>query len=165
MTAGGTNDVRGWGNRLLGPKVPNAEARIEGSDTLLVADGYVPVGALAKFSGTLELRFPAPRLPPSWEAHLFLDVGKVWTPDERFSQALLLPGQTDFRFSTGAGISYQTPVGAIRVSLGCKLNPSDLDLRDAQKVLDALVNGLPVSSVEPEWTRRLHLHLSFGLAL
>jgi outer membrane protein assembly factor BamA len=89
----------------------------------------------------------------------------VWTPDERFSQALVLPAQTELRFSTGAGISYQTPVGAIRASLGCKLNPSELDLRDPSKVLDALVNELPVSSVEPEWTRRLHLHLSFGLAL
>ena len=165
MTAGGTNDVRGWGNRLLGPKVPNAEAKIDGSDTVLVANSYVPIGALAKFSGSLELRFPVPGLPPSWAGHLFLDAGKAWTPDERFSQTLLLPGQTDLRFATGVGISYQTPVGAIRVSMGCKLNPSDLDLRDPGKVLDALVNGLPVSSVAPEWARRLHLHLSLGLAL
>jgi hypothetical protein len=71
----------------------------------------------------------------------------------------------DFRFSTGAGFSYLTPVGAIRLSLGVKLNPSELDLRTADDVLQALVEGRPVSSVpENDW-RRLHLHLSFGVAM
>jgi outer membrane protein insertion porin family len=165
MTAGGTNDVRGWGDRLLGPKVPNAQASIEGTDTVLVADSYVPVGALARLSGSLELRFPAPGLPPAWGTHLFVDAGKVWTPDERFSSAPLLPNETDLRFSLGVGLSYRTPVGAIGVSLGCKLNPSALDVRSPGKVLDALVAGLPVTSVEADWLRRLHLHLLFGVAL
>ena len=40
MTAGGTDDVRGWGSRLLGPKFPEIEGRVEGSDTVLTADGY-----------------------------------------------------------------------------------------------------------------------------
>jgi outer membrane protein insertion porin family len=165
MTAGGTNDVRGWSSRQLGPKFPEVEARIEGSDTIFSSDQYVPVGALARLTGSLELRLPAPGLPSAWGVHLFVDGGKVWTPDDRFVLALPIPEDNDFHFSTGAGMSYLTPVGAVRLSLGYKLNPSELDLRSADEVLNAIVNGQPVSSVKPEWSRRLHLHLSFGLAL
>lgn len=165
MTAGGTNDVRGWGSRLLGPKFPDVEARVDGSDTTFSADGYVPIGALARVSGSLELRLPAPGLSSAWGVHVFLDGGKVWTPDERFVQTLVIPSETDFRFSTGAGLSYMTPVGAVRLSLGYKLNPSALDQRSADEVLNALLKGLPVSSVATDWSRRLHLHLSLGMAL
>ena len=165
MTAGGTNDVRGWGNRLLGPKFPEVDARLEGSDTVFSSDGYVPIGALARISGSLELRLPAPGLPSAWGTHLFLDAGKVWTPDERFTQAVSVPVEDDIRFSTGAGISYLTPVGAVRLSLAYKLNPSTLDLRSADEVLDALLEDRRVESAEPDWSRRLHLHLSLGMAL
>jgi outer membrane protein insertion porin family len=89
----------------------------------------------------------------------------VWTPDERFTQPVSVPVETGARFSTGAGISYLTPVGAVRLSLAYKLNPSTLDLRDANEVLTALLQNQPVESVEPAWSRRLHLHLSLGLAL
>ena len=165
MTAGGTNDVRGWGDRQLGPKIPEVEANVRGTDTVFVSDHYVPVGALARISGSVELQFPAPGLTPAWRGSVFVDGGKVWTPDERFSQSVLLPENTGFRVSIGAGIRYQTAVGALGLSVGYKLNPSILDLRSPSKVLDALIAGSPVSSIEPEWLRRLHLHLSFGVAL
>ena len=164
MTAGGTDDVRGWSSRLLGPKFPAVEARVEGSDTLLSADSYVPAGMLARLTGTVELRLPFPGLASAWGTQFFLDAGKVWTPDDRF----ILPAfesETDLRFALGTGISYQTPVGAVRLSLGYKLNPSVLDERDPGKVLAALQQGVPASSVESDWLRRLHLHLSFGMAL
>jgi outer membrane protein insertion porin family len=165
MTAGGTNDVRGWGDRMLGPKVPDVEANIVGADTVLTADQYVPIGALARLSGSVELRFPAPGMTPAWRAQVFLDAGRVWTPDERFSQTTLLPENTELRWSAGVGLSYQTPVGALGLSLGYKLNPSPLDLRDAGKVLDAYVAGQPIESAETDALSRLHLHFSFGVAL
>jgi len=165
MTAGGTNDVRGWGDRMLGPKVPDVEANIVGADTVLTADKYVPIGALASFSGSLELRFPTPGMTPAWRTQVLLEAGRVWTPDERFSQATLLPENTDLRWSAGVGISYRTPVGALGLSLGYKLNPSALDLRDAGKVLDAYIAGQPIESAETDALSRLHLHFSFGIAL
>ena len=164
MTAGGTNDVRGWGDRMLGPKVPDVEANIVGADTVLTADEYVPIGALARISGSLELRFPAPGMSPAWKTQVFLDAGRVWTPDERFSLTVLLPENTKLRWSAGVGLSYQTPVGAIGLSLGYKLNPSPLDLRDADAVLDAFIAGEPIESAETAPLSRLHLHFSFGLA-
>jgi outer membrane protein assembly factor BamA len=164
MTAGGTNDVRGWGDRMLGPKIPDVEANVQGTDTVFTADDYVPIGALARFSGSLEIRFPAPGMTPAWRTYLFLDAGRVWTPDERFSTIALLPGKTDVRWAVGAGISYQTPVGGLGLSLGYKLNPSALDVRDAGDVLDASLAGEPIESVESNALRRLHLHISFGVA-
>ena len=94
MTAGGTNDVRGWGNRQLTPKLPEVDARIEGSDTIFNSDQYVPIGALARLSGSLELRLPAPGLPSAWGIYLFLDGGRVWTPDDRFALAVPVPQRT-----------------------------------------------------------------------
>jgi hypothetical protein len=88
----------------------------------------------------------------------------VWTPDERFSLTVLLPENTKLRWSAGVGLSYQTPVGAIGLSLGYKLNPSPLDLRDADAVLDAFIAGEPIESAETAPLSRLHLHFSFGLA-
>ncbi len=165
MTAGGTNDVRGWGDRKLGPKVPDVEANIEGTDTVLTADRYVPIGALARITGSVELRFPAPGFSPGWRGHLFLDGGRVWTPDDRFAQSPLLPEGAPFRFSTGVGLSYQTPVGALGVSMAYKLNPSLLDERDPNDVTRALEAGTSVEAVSTHWLRRIHLHLSFGMAL
>jgi len=165
MTAGGTNDVRGWGDRKVGPKVPDVEANIEGTDTVLTADRYVPIGALARITGSIELRFPAPGFSPGWRGQVFLDAGRVWTPDERFSQSPLLPEGSPFRFSTGVGLSYQTPVGALGISMGYKLNPSLLDERNPNDVTQALEAGTSVEDLPTQWLRRIHLHLSFGLAL
>jgi outer membrane protein insertion porin family len=164
MTAGGTDDVRGWGSRLLGPKFPAVEARIEGSDTVLSSNSYGAAGMLARLAGTVELRFPFPGLASVWGTQLFFDAGKVWTPDQRFKLPVL-EGDTDLRYSLGGGLSYQTPVGAVRLALGYKLNPSDLDVRDPGLVLAAVEQGKPATSVESDWIRRLHLHLSFGMAL
>jgi outer membrane protein insertion porin family len=165
MTAGGTNDVRGWGDRKLGPKVPDVEANIEGTDTVLTADRYAPIGALARITGSVELRFPAPGFSPGWRGHVFLDGGRVWTPDDRFAQSPLLPEGAPFRFSAGVGLSYQTPVGALGLSMAYKLNPSLLDERDPNDVTKALETGAPVEDLPTQWLRRIHLHLSFGVAL
>ena len=134
MTAGGTNDVRGWGDRKLGPKVPDVEANIEGTDTVLTADRYAPIGALARITGSVELRFPAPGFSPGWRGHVFLDGGRVWTPDDRFSQSPLLPEGAPSAFPPALGLSYQTPVGALGLSMAYKLNPSLLDERDPNDV-------------------------------
>jgi hypothetical protein len=89
----------------------------------------------------------------------------VWTPDDRFAQSPLLPEGAPFRFSAGVGLSYQTPVGALGLSMAYKLNPSLLDERDPNDVTQALEAGTPVEDLPTQWLRRIHLHLSFGVAL
>ncbi|MEM1041628.1 MAG: BamA/TamA family outer membrane protein [Bacteroidota bacterium] len=184
---GGTGDVRGWGIGLLGPKVPDVEQRITEAtlttpaDTTLRASRYVGIGGLSKVTATAEVRLPFPGFGPNFGTFVFLDAGRVWTSDERF----LTDEEPDPRFdgldinpdrffyAAGAGMAFATPVGAIRFSVGYKLNPDYFDLRSPQDVLNALQNGEPLADVPtnelpifglftiPE-SNRIHLHFSIG---
>jgi outer membrane protein insertion porin family len=158
LTAGGTGSVRGWGNGLLGPKFPSL-AFTDSAQT--VTDGYVPAGGLARATTSMELRTPFPGLSRRWGLHAFLDAGRVWTPDARFRGEDPYAEQRWF-YATGAGLDVSTIVGPIRVSVGYKLNPSPLDLRDASAVFQAISQGLPISSVPTDWKRRLHIHVALG---
>lgn len=163
LTAGGTQSVRGWGSGLLGPKVPNFRLVEQGDSVGLVADNYVPFAGFARVSTSAELRLPMPFTESDNRTFLFLDGARVWNPDERFGGGQPDPtGQEDFFWSTGAGLQLQTLAGALRVSVGYKLNPSLLDLRDAGQVAQALIQGRPISDVPEENIRRFHLHLSIG---
>jgi outer membrane protein assembly factor BamA len=162
FTAGGTRDVRGWGSQLVGPKLPEVEVVTEGGVTSNVADRYTPVGGLARATGSIELRLPLPGFSESWETFVFLDGGRIWTPERRFALNAGDLDQDDFYFGTGAGISFRTVVGAVQLALGYKLNPSPLDLRSPGDVLAALSAGQPVTSVPTESRQRLHLHFAIG---
>jgi outer membrane protein insertion porin family len=162
FTAGGTRDVRGWGSQLVGPKLP--EVRLESQDgvTQTVAERYAPVGGLARLLGSAEVQLPLPGFSDAWQTFLFFDTGRIWTPDRRFALNAGELDQDDYFASVGAGIGYETVVGAIQFAVGYKLNPSALDLRSPQGVLDALEEGRPLSSVPTESRRRWHLHFSIG---
>lgn len=158
LTAGGTGSVRGWGNGLLGPKFPN----LTFADSAQVATGgYVPAGGLARATTSLELRTPFPGLSGRWGLHAFLDAGRVWTPDARFRGEDPY-GEQRWFYAAGGGLDVSTIVGPIRVSVGYKLNPSPLDLRDATAVFQAISEGRPISSVPTDWKRRLHIHVALG---
>ena len=163
FTAGGTNDVRGWGADLLGPKVPDFDVKVQG-DTLILrsADRYVPLGGLARWSGSLELRLPMPFAGPSNGVFTFLDGGQVTIPDDRFVPVGGLGPLDDFYAATGLGLQFGTLVGPIRIALAYKLNPSPLDIRDPDLVAAAQLQGRPLSTVPVENLRRWHLHLSIG---
>ena len=163
LTAGGTGSVRGWGNGLLGPKFPNLvfTGLGEGDTLTAVTDGYVPGAGLARATASVELRTPFPGLSSRWGLHAFLDAGRVWTPDARFRGEDPY-GEQRWFYGAGGGVDVSTLVGPIRVSLGYKLNPSPLDLRDATKVFEAISEGSPISSVPTEWKRRFHIHVALG---
>jgi outer membrane protein insertion porin family len=165
FTAGGTSDVRGWGNGLLGPKVPDVRIIEDGDSLIVSANRYLVLSGLAKLTGSLELRMPFPLFGDRLGAHAFLDAGRVWTPDDRFFDTSLPRdplGQEKVFYGTGAGIEFNTIVGPVRVDLGYKLNPSPLDLRNPDAVAKALVAGRPISSVPEESIKRWHLHLAIG---
>jgi outer membrane protein insertion porin family len=95
--AGGEKSVRGFGRRRLGP---------------LSADDN-PIGGLSLLEGSIELRRPL------WQelgGALFLDFGEVST--RRFHVPV-----RDLEFSAGFGLSYQTPVGPVRIDLGFPFRP------------------------------------------
>jgi outer membrane protein insertion porin family len=162
FTAGGTRDVRGWGGQLLGPKLPRVQPQTRNGATVFVANGYAPIGGLARLMTSAELHFPMPGLGDKWQPFVFLDGGRIWTPDSRFRLDAGDLEQDRFFLGTGVGMGYETVVGAIQVAVGYKLNPSALDLRDPRDVLQALLDGRPLSEVPTDSRRRWHLHFSIG---
>ena len=163
FTAGGTRDVRGWGSQLLGPKLPEVMF-VEGSGGTVdtVADRYAPVGGLARLVTSAELQLPIPGVGESWRGFLFYDGGKIWTPDSRFALDAGELDQDTFYSAVGVGVGYQTIVGALQVAVGYKLNPSPLDLRSPNDVLQALSKGEPIDDLPTSGRRRFHLHFSIG---
>jgi outer membrane protein insertion porin family len=163
LTAGGANDVRGYGSRLLGPKVPSVVATEVDGDTVLSSDHYLPVGGTRRATATAELRLGIPWFGRDVFGHLFADLGRVWNTDDRF----VLPTVPDdgYRvfYTTGGGLGYYTPVGAIRLDVGYKLNPSVFDVRDPGDVLAATLAGRPASSAPVREHMRYNFHLSLGL--
>jgi len=165
FTAGGTGDVRGWSNGLLGPKVPDLRLVQQGDSVIASADRYLVLSGLARLTASIELRLPFPFLGRSGGTHLFLDGGRIWTPDDRFFDPTTPHdplGQEKFFVGTGAGVEFGTIVGPLRIDLGYKLNPSPLDLRDPDAVARALVAGTPIGSVPADPLKRWHLHIAIG---
>ena len=162
FTAGGTRDVRGWGSQLVGPKLPSVKQETQDGVTQTVAERYAPVGGLARLIGSAELQLPVPGMGDKWQSFLFFDNGRIWNPDSRFALNSGELDQDDYYSAVGAGLGYETVVGAIELAVGYKLNPSPLDLRSPQGVLQALTEGRPLSSVPTESRRRWHLHFSIG---
>lgn len=112
--SGGTNSVRGWSRRQLGPK-----------RAVLDDDGnfeqYLPLGGQSKVMFNAELRQDLPFIVNGLQIAAFLDGGQVW----------LDKADTNFRelqFGSGGGLRYMSPIGPIRVDIGWKLNPTDEDL-------------------------------------
>jgi outer membrane protein assembly factor BamA len=110
----------------------------------------------------VELHFPMPLLSEAFQPFVFYDGGRVWTPDDRFAINAGVLDEDGFYQGVGIGIGYETIVGAIQVALGYKLNPSPLDLRSPQDVLDALTRGTPIEAAPTSSSRRFHLHFSIG---
>lgn len=163
LTAGGTGDVRGWADGLLGPKTPDFRTVDRGDSLSITADRFIPVGGLSKTAFALELAFNLPAGLRRHAGFLFLDGGRIWTDDGRFGIGDPYDQERMF-FGTGAGIEFMTAVGPVRIALGYKLNPSPLDLRDPTLVQRALNGGLPISTVPTEALRRFQLHIDLGNA-
>ncbi len=163
FTAGGTDDVRGWGDRLLGPKFPDVRGVSEADTIRLVADDFVPLGGFERLSWSLELRVPFPGARSTWGWHAFLDAGRVRTSDTRFETvAGAAPGGESWFYGTGLGLDLGTPVGPIKLDMGYKLNPSIADLVDSGDLFQALIDGTPLESLEKKNSRRWQFHLAFG---
>ena len=162
FSAGGSRDVRGWGSQLVGPKLPEVRVRQEAGQDVYFAERYTPVGGLSRLHASAEVQMPLPGFGDKWQTFAFLDGARIWTSDERFDPDAGELAEDKFFMGTGVGIGYETVVGAVQVALGYKLNPSALDVRDPDDVLQALRNGRPIADVPTDSRRRFQLHFSIG---
>lgn len=97
---GGPNTLRGWGARRLSPRLCDATGCT------------IPIGGYTMVQGNLELRFRA--AGPLWLVG-FVDMGDVQAAD-------LTWVTSEWNYSAGPGLRYQSPLGLVRLDAGFRLN-------------------------------------------
>jgi outer membrane protein insertion porin family len=103
--AGGISTLRGFRGNSLGPQEEVPDGRL------------LPLGGNARVLGTAELVFPVPFADvDSVRLLAFLDAGNVF--DTHTGSVDL----DDLRYSTGVGLTWMSPLGALTLSLGWPLN-------------------------------------------
>ena len=111
--AGGVGSVRGYETASIGPK------DIYGNST----------GGKQKIIGNIELFYPLLKGDKSVRASVFFDAGQIrGIPLATSSLSTDLESQyQDFRFSAGAGLAWNSPIGPLKFSYGYPLNQKSLD--------------------------------------
>lgn len=102
--AGGIGSVRGFDGSSLGPKAANGD----------------PLGGAARIVANVELQFPFPGADRTLRWFTFLDAGNVFAEGARIDVG-------DLRYSAGLGISWVSPIGPLKLSLGHPLNAETTD--------------------------------------
>jgi outer membrane protein insertion porin family len=116
--AGGIGTVRGYRSSTLGPRD---------------ADN-VPLGGSKRLTANAEFFFPIPGMTKdrSFRAFTFVDAGNVFQTNEPIKFG-------ELRYSTGLGISWLSPVGPLKFSLGLPLNQEPQD--ETQRVQFTIGTG------------------------
>jgi len=105
--AGGVGSVRGYETASLGPQDLAGNA----------------IGGRQKIVGNAELFFPLPGMKPgdqSVRLSVFADAGQIY--DSGFE-----PNLESFRYSAGAGLAWNSPLGPLKFSYGIPLNAGPHD--------------------------------------
>jgi outer membrane protein insertion porin family len=96
--AGGSNTIRGFRERRVGPRDPLSND---------------PIGGESLFIGSVEevvTLYKNDRGKPILKGSVFYDVGNVWRHVDQFAD--------EFESGTGVGVRVNTPIGPVRVDLG-----------------------------------------------
>ena len=97
--AGGVNTVRGYQTASLGPR------DVYGNS----------LGGRLKIVGNAEVFYPLLKGEKSVRASWFVDAGEIWANGSQ-------PNFESFRYSTGAAISWNSPIGPLKFSYGVPIN-------------------------------------------
>lgn len=167
--AGGSNDVRGWPNDLLGQKLAFRDSLIRGGEFDRVTYQFEPNGGLAKIAANVELLTPMPFFGPSWRGALFLDVGQVYPTADTDEELVAKERESivdldlrELRVGIGGGLRYETLVGFIRLDLGYKVNPTIEDLASAEEIFLWESGEIERRDISTSFRDRFRLHLSIG---
>ena len=106
--AGGGDSVRGYDTASLGPRDSFGNA----------------LGGKRKIVGNLEMFYPILKGDKAVRASVFIDAGQIYALGTQ-------PQYESFRYSTGVGIQWNSPVGPLKFSYGIPLNakPGDREQR------------------------------------
>lgn len=104
--AGGIGSVRGYEGSSLGPRAANGD----------------PLGGTSRIIANAELQFPFPGSgnDRTLRWFTFFDAGNVFAEDAKFKVS-------ELRYSVGAGISWVSPIGPLKLSYGAPLNAKSGD--------------------------------------
>lgn len=113
--AGGIGSVRGFFAGSLS---------VDGTGLGTSSRYNLPIGGQARviMNAELQLPFPGTGVDRSLRWFTFLDGGQVFNPQDGQNISL-----GDLRYSTGLGISWISPVGPLKLSLGYPINPQSFD--------------------------------------
>lgn len=119
--AGGFRSVRGYRERSLGPKAAQRNS----------VDNYQSTGGNVSIDGTIEVLFPLPFVKDqrSLRTSVFFDYGNVFDTACNNQQVIdcFKPDFKEFRYSTGVGLTWITPLGPLTFSLAKALNAKGKD--------------------------------------
>ncbi|MGH7757676.1 MAG: BamA/TamA family outer membrane protein, partial [Vulcanimicrobiaceae bacterium] len=106
--AGGANSVRGYDTASLGPQDSQGNA----------------LGGRRMIVGNAEMFYPLLKGDKAVRASVFADTGEIWANGRQ-------PQFESFRYSVGAGVSWNSPVGPLKFSYAIPLNkkPGDHEQR------------------------------------
>lgn len=111
--AGGIGTIRGYKDNTIGPRVLDAD----GNPT------DVALGGTRRWLGSAELLFPFPGMKEksrSLRLSGFFDVGEIWNTGEKFKAS-------ELRMSVGTALSWTSPVGPLKFSVGVPLRKKEGD--------------------------------------
>ncbi|MFZ9642430.1 MAG: outer membrane protein assembly factor BamA [Candidatus Methylopumilus sp.] len=117
---GGVNSVRGYDTSSIGPYVP------PNNDGGVSHYGYF-TGGTQRLLGNAEIYFPVPGMKDSSQLRLstFFDAGSI--AGHNVAGTVGANSLTDLRYSVGAGISWYSPFGPIKLVFAKALNPQATD--------------------------------------
>ncbi|MGH8802131.1 MAG: outer membrane protein assembly factor BamA, partial [Casimicrobiaceae bacterium] len=106
--AGGANSVRGYDTASLGPQDSQGNA----------------LGGRRMIVGNAEMFYPVLKGDKAVRASVFVDAGEIWANGQQ-------PEFESFRYSVGAGVSWNSPVGPLKFSYAIPVNkkPGDHEQR------------------------------------
>ncbi len=118
---GGVNSVRGYDTSSIGPYV---QPYVDSGG--ISHAGYF-TGGTQRVLGNAEIYFPVPGMKDSSQLRLstFLDAGSI--AGNNVAGTVGSSSLTDFRYSVGAGISWYSPFGPIKLVFAKALNPQATD--------------------------------------
>lgn len=115
--AGGSNSVRGFQARSLGPKDLSIDTNGDLIPDIISPDPTLPIGGNKRFLANTELLFPFPGAADNKSMRLsaFVDAGMVYGPEEKMDLNAL-------RYSVGIAFNWFSPIGPLSISYAFPLD-------------------------------------------